>query len=130
MTKRLSNRIHEGRLRFLDLKAGSQMQSRQQDCLVIARGWAKHGALACAKATFRVGRRAGTKKWTCLEAGPKTQGLLSGSLRLDCLLRFWLCGFSRFLLRSEFLFDLEGYGIGIDAVGLGGCSENFTAVRL
>ena len=55
---------------------------------------------------------------------------------LGCFLRLrsWLFlrfdGLPRFLLRGEFLLDLEGHGIGIHSVDLGGGAENLASVGL
>src|ERR1017187_3308928 len=55
-------------------------------------GWAENGALVNARATFRVGRRAGTKKWAYPKVGPKNHSFLSDALCLRCWFRLWLGG--------------------------------------
>lgn len=81
-----------------------------------------------ARATFRVGRRAGRRKKDLPEGRSKDSVLLSRS----CSLCRWFCvglgSFPRFLLRRELLLDLESHGIGINAVCLGRCAENFASV--
>ena len=93
-------------------------------------GWAENGALVNARATFRVGRRAGTRKWAYPKAGPKNHTFLSGALCLRCWFRLGLGGFLGLLLRGEFLLDLEGHSINIDTVDLGGSAKCLASVCL
>lgn len=93
-------------------------------------GWAEHGALVNARATFRVGRRAGTKKWACPKTGPKNHSFLSGAFSLRRWFRLWLGSLFGFLLRGELQLHFEGNGIGIDSVDLGGGAESLASVCL
>lgn len=68
------------------------------------------------------------EKWTCPKADPEIHDLLSGSLDLCRWFLLWLGDPPRLLLSGELLLDLEGHGIRIDTVYLGGIAERLPSV--
>jgi len=77
---------------------------------------------------LRVEHWQGPKEWIYPKAGPESHDLLSGSLGLCRWFWLWLGGLPRLLLGGELLLDLEGHGIGIDSVHLGGAAQRLPSV--